>query len=326
MTHKKQSSLLIKLLQDGEFHSGESLGGILGVSRAAVWKQLKGLDLIGIKVESVKGMGYRLQTPFILLDRQQIEDGLRTNIFVRNVTVLDEIDSTNAELLRRLSSNVAEAGCIVLSESQSSGRGRRGRKWVSTFGKGLNFSMSWSFYAGASSLDGLSLLVGISVVKVLESIGVSEARLKWPNDIFVRNRKLAGILLEITGEPTGFCHVVIGIGLNIFAHDSVEFIDQPWISLDQIIGKFIDRNQLVVLLVSTLVSNLNKFEISGFAPFVSQWMEHDGFCGQEVFVIVGEKSFLGIAKGVTDSGELKLETSDGVCVFNGGEVSLRKKL
>lgn len=322
---KKIPSELLELLADGEFHSGEAIGSVLGVSRAAVWKKLQGLEDLGIKVESVKGKGYRLLEPSRMLDKSYITDCLQKLGVVTDVSVHDVIDSTNAELLRRLQCEQAVAGSVVLAESQSSGRGRRGRKWVSPLAKNLNFSMSWSFNTGVASLDGLSLLVGLSLIKALEAMGLQKAELKWPNDVLVDNKKLAGVLLEITGDPTGFCHVVIGVGVNVHMKDTVQVIEQPWVSVCHLLGGSVDRNELVVSLVAVLMSNLKRFETYGFKPFADDWKKYDSFCGQDVVISLGEKQILGVARGVTDSGEFKLETDSGIQVFNGGEVSLRRR-
>lgn len=325
MTQKKIPLELLQFLADGKFHSGEAIGGILGISRAAVWKKLQGLESLGIKVQSVKGRGYCLLEPISVLDQELIKKELFKRDITSNLSFYLDIDSTNAELLRCLQSGQVDDGSVVLAESQYVGRGRRGRKWVSSFGKNLYFSMAWSFNAGISSLDGLSLLVGLSVIQALEELGLKNAKLKWPNDVLVDNKKLAGVLLEITGDPTGLCHVVIGVGINVNMQHTVESIDQPWTSVSHEFGA-INRNELVVSLVTLLVANLKRFEAKGFLPFADLWERYDLLRNKEVFVILGDKQIFGVARGVTETGELKLETGDGVKIFNGGEVSLRRSV
>jgi len=260
-----------------------------------------------------------------MLDEEYIVDALKRLGVDTDLSVYTEIDSTNAELLRRLQFDQAAMGSVVLAESQLAGRGRRGRNWVSPLGKNLNFSMSWSFNTGVASLDGLSLLVGLSLIESLRSLGLKDAQLKWPNDVLVGNKKLAGILLEITGDPTGLCHVVIGVGVNVHMKNTIDVIDQPWASVGHLLDGEVNRNDLVVSLVAELTSNLKQFEMHGFKPFADHWKAYDSFYNQEVVVLLGEKRLFGVARGVTDSGELMLETDEGVQVFNGGEVSLRRK-
>ena len=326
MPAKKIPVELLRLLSDGEFHSGEAVGELLGVSRAAVWKKLQLLEPLGVEVESIKGKGYRLAEPILLLDADKLTKVLKWHGLNAAVNVHHEIDSTNAELMRLLSANKAQAGTIVVAESQLAGRGRRGRPWVSPFAQNLYFSMSWNFNGVAAALAGLSLVVGLSLVQALQEVGVDQAQLKWPNDVLVGRRKLAGVLLEMTGDATGLCHVVIGIGVNVNMHSATDEIDQPWISIKQLLGRSSDRTELVKELLDKLIPNLQLFEQQGFVAFAEQWQQYDAFSQQEVVVSLGEQRVFGIAQGVSHSGELQVQTDQGLRLFNGGEVSLRLNL
>lgn len=320
---KKQVPIdLLRLLSNGEFQSGEAIGSVLGVSRAAVWKQLQKIEELGVRLESVKGKGYRLEEPINLLDQAHLSDALAPRL---TVDVYSSIDSTNAEVLRRFATTTGK-GLVVLAESQDAGRGRRGRVWQSPFAQNLYFSMGWCFEGGAAALEGLSLVVGVSLVEALLALGLEQARLKWPNDVLVDGRKLAGILLEITGDPTGLCKVVIGIGVNANMVNAGGSIDQPWVSIRQVLGGMVDRNQLTILLAEKLLANLYIFEQHGFAAFAGTWHELDAFLHQEVIVTQGERRIIGTAAGVNQAGELRLDIDGVIQHFNGGEVSLRRKL
>jgi BirA family biotin operon repressor/biotin-[acetyl-CoA-carboxylase] ligase len=197
---------LLKLLQDGQFHSGEALGAALGISRSAVWKQLQALQTeLSLSIHTVRGRGYRLESPLQLLDAAWIEASAAGSGWP--VTVLPSVDSTNAEALRRI--EVAQSlPFVVLAERQTSGRGRRGRSWVSPFGENLYYSLVLRVEGGMRQLEGLSLAVGLALLQVIRESGVVEAGLKWPNDVLVGERKLAGVLLELSGDPADVCHVV----------------------------------------------------------------------------------------------------------------------
>ena len=319
---KKIPQALLQLLSDGEFHSGEAIGQVLGVSRAAVWKKLQKFDALGLRLESVKGKGYRLIDVVHSLDAQVITADLADV----SVAIFDELDSTNAELLRRLASGPVASGAVVVAEQQTAGRGRRGREWVSPFAKNIYFSLAWNFSGGAAALDGLSLVVGLSVVEALEALGVQGAALKWPNDVLLDDKKLAGVLLEIAGDATGLCHVVIGVGLNVnMALGEAHGITQAWTSLQQSMGQVMDRSQVLNALLLRLIANVKRFETEGLAPFAQAWLRYDAFIEKEVAVSLGERQIIGIAKGITDKGLLQLEVNGELQTFNGGEVSLRRR-
>lgn len=329
MTLKKVPQTLLRLMADGQFHSGEEIGELMGISRAAVWKQLQKLEELGLAFESVKGKGYRLLDVLDFLDEEAIAACLADVQPKPQIHIHDVIDSTNAELLRLLTqSPLPQQACCVLAEMQQAGRGRRGRQWVSPYGRNLYFSMLWSFERGMASLDGLSLLVGLCVLKAMQPRVLQTLQLKWPNDVLADRQKLAGILLEIVGDPTGLCHVVIGIGVNVnWQKDGrASGIDQPWTSLSALAGQAVERNSLVAALLRELLVVLPRFAQQGFAPFADAWQQHDAFAGQEVMLQSGEQVVLGVAAGVGEKGELKLLTAQGVQLFHGGEVSLRRRL
>jgi BirA family biotin operon repressor/biotin-[acetyl-CoA-carboxylase] ligase len=315
---------LLKLLSDCQTHSGEELGELLGVSRAAVWKQLKQITELGFVVESLRGRGYRLAAPVDLIDIGVLSKGL-CNQHHFDCEVHLEIDSTNSQLLRLLQqSKILPSGYCVVAEMQTAGRGRRGKQWCSPFAKNLYFSMLWNFDNGMVALEGLSLVVGISLAQTLESLGIDNIGLKWPNDLLIDNYKIAGVLLEVLGESTGFCQVVMGVGLNVYMSESEQVaINQKWISLDRVYDGEITRTKLLALIVERLLFNLRQFQYEGFGSFVNEWKRLDVFLGKDVSVITNNEVVLGVADGVSASGELQVSTYQGKRVFNSGEVSLR---
>jgi BirA family biotin operon repressor/biotin-[acetyl-CoA-carboxylase] ligase len=318
---------LLPLLADGGFHSGEELAAQLGgVSRAAVWKAVQNLTALGLDIQAVRGRGYRLAEPLELLEPARLLAEL-DDLAQRRVTVLevyDQLDSTNTYLLRRAAEG-RPSGAVCLAETQSAGRGRQGRPWVSPFAANLYLSLLWRFAAGPAALSGLSLAVGIAVARTLDRLGVTEAGLKWPNDLLWRQRKLGGILLEFGGESGGPCQVVTGIGLNVAMPRPAEAaIDQPWVDLRQIVGPGrVSRHRLATALLSELVAVFTRFEQTGFTGFQADWQRFDLTQGKPVRLTLPASTVDGIARGVDDSGALLLETADGVRRFLGGEISLR---
>lgn len=311
---------LLKLLGDGEFHSGENLGAALGVSRSAVWKKLQQLEAeTGIDIHKVRGRGYKLASPLCLLNEQGLNDNPSDAGWM--IHVYDSIDSTNAQAMRLVGQGAA-LPLVVLAEQQTAGRGRRGRKWVSPFAENLYYSLVLRIDGGMRQLEGLSLLVGLAVVKTLREMGVAGAGLKWPNDILVGHRKLAGVLLELTGDPADVCHVVIGIGINVNMRVSEE-VDQPWTSMLIEAGIAVDRNQLVARLNEALNAHLAAHRKSGFAAFQAEWEGNHLWQGKSVTLLAGASVVDGVVMGVDAGGGLRLQVGDQIQTFSGGELSLR---
>lgn len=315
---------LLEILADGEFHSGEELGELLAISRAAIWKQLQKIEeTLSLKLESVKGRGYRLTDRLELLDQKRIAQSV-PKALPCSLHVVQQVDSTN-RLAAELASKEMARGCVVLAEQQSAGRGRRGRKWISPFARNLYCSLVWEFDSGVAALEGLSLAVGVGVVRALQTSGVNDAVLKWPNDVLHNQRKLAGILLEMTGDVSGRCQVVIGIGINVAMSNAVdtEVIDQPWTDASTAAGKYISRNELAANLITQILQLLVEFEAVRFSKFHAEWTGLDCTYGKEVAMHVGEQIVCGIAAGVDATGALAVDTELGRQWFHGGEVSLR---
>lgn len=312
---------LLKLLQDGRFHSGQALGLALGVSRSAVWKQLQHLEAeLSLPIHKVRGRGYRLASPLVLLDADRLASDPHGRAW--RSYVLDSVDSTSAEALRRLERG-GEAPFLVLAERQTAGRGRRGRKWVSPFAENLYYSLVLRVEGGARQLEGLSLVVGLAVMQALREAGVAEVGLKWPNDLLVAGRKIAGILLELVGDPADVCHVVVGIGINVNMQTMDEGIDQPWTSMRIEAGKLVDRNALVCQLNEQLQDYLAKHRERGFAALQAEWEANHLWQGRKVVLAAGAQQIEGVVLGIDRQGALRLKVGEIERQYSGGELSLR---
>ncbi|QUY46781.1 bifunctional biotin--[acetyl-CoA-carboxylase] ligase/biotin operon repressor BirA [Serratia plymuthica] len=317
MKDSKVPLKIIALLADGSFHSGEHLGEYLGMSRAAINKHIQTIREWGLDVFTVPGKGYSLPGPIQLLDADSILGQLED----KRVTVLPVVDSTNQYLLERITE--LQSGDACIAEYQQAGRGRRGRQWISPFGANLYLSMFWRLDQGPAAAIGLSLVIGIVMAEVLQRLGAADVRVKWPNDLYLNDRKLAGILVELTGKTGDAAQLVIGAGINLAMRESnANAINQGWVNLQEA-GISIDRNELAATLLNELRQSLRQFEIDGLAPFISRWRTLDNFIDRPVKLLIGEQQIFGIARGIDQQGALLLEQNGVVKPFIGGEISLR---
>lgn len=321
---------LIAALADGRFHTGDELGKRFGVTRAAIWKAVRKLPEFGLEVHSVRGKGYRLSETLNLLDAAAIKSNLSVSNHtrIRELELLPVIDSTNAHALRRVQERALMPGpgqvYVCMAEMQTAGKGRRGRHWVSPFGHNLYLSVLREFTSGASSLEGLSLVIGIALVNALQEWGFGGLGLKWPNDVLWNEQKLAGILIEISGDVAGTCQVVIGLGLNLkLKPDNMMGVEQPWAALAQMGFVQQDRNRLFGRILDRVLTALERFQMSGFGAFADDWNRLDISAGKQVELSSAAGSVTGLGLGVDAGGALLLDTAAGIRRFQGGEVSLR---
>lgn len=326
---------LMRLLSDGEVHSGEQLGETLGISRAAVWKQLKKLEALGVEIVAVKGRGYQLAQRLEPLEGAKIVAQLpaQARHHLARLFVEDQLPSSN-EYLRQRFEQGAGHGEVCLVELQTAGRGRRGRVWSTPWGQSLMLSLGWRFESGIAVLEGLSLAVGVVVAQVLERHGVAP-KLKWPNDVLLSEQgdgpgdelgKLAGILIEVTGDAAGPCEVVIGIGMNLWLPEAQRAaIDQPVAALFERLPD-ISRNQLASEEVAGLLAMLATFEQDGFGAWRDAWNERHAYAGLPIRVIQGEQVSDAVAGEVDESGNLWVTENGHSRRLAGGEISVRRRL
>jgi len=315
-------SLLI-ILSDGQFHSGEELSQRLDVSRTSVWKQVGKIEELGLDVNAVKGKGYRLAEDLDLLSLVSISEGVDES----TIEVFNHIDlHLSTASTNRLAADSGLAPHVCFAEMQTAGRGRRGREWVSPFAKNIYLSVAWDFGEQTATLDSLSLCVGVAIAKALRKLGCEAVGLKWPNDLLYQNRKLAGILLEASGELGGAIRVVIGIGLNVLmTNEQGQAIDQEWVSLAELLPRKVSRNEIAVALLNSLATALPAFEQHGFAAFEKDWQSFDCLVGKPVDLHVGSQVIPGVARGVDPTGALIIERDGLIKTYRGGEVSVRAK-
>ena len=317
---------ILHLLADGQFHSGEALAQRFKVTRATIWNALKHAESLGVEVFSVRGRGYKLPQAIELLDKNLVLAAIGAQREWFNVQLLDEVVSTNTYLMQQ--KDAANATCVA-AHVQTKGKGRRGRTWVSQLGASLTFSLLWRFSCGAAGLSGLSLAVGVALIRAFNSLGVNNVQLKWPNDVLVTNKKtpkkLAGILIELQGDLEGPSAAVIGVGVNLNLPKNVlESINQPATDLISVSEKSINQSELLGVILMHLADILSAFENQGFIGLRDEWLRYHAYQNKPVRMLLPNGTDVqGVVKSVADDGILLVETALGLQRFSAGEISLR---
>jgi BirA family biotin operon repressor/biotin-[acetyl-CoA-carboxylase] ligase len=326
------SNLLFKIidvLADGKFHSGEILANQFKVSRASIWNAISGAEQFGIEIHSVRGKGYKLTHAVELLDESSIKRAIGEQANFFNIEVMDITTSTNSVMMQRASEGLPHASCIA-TNIQTAGKGRRGRKWISELGENLTFSFLWRFNQGAAMLSGLSLVVGIALIRTFKQLGINHALLKWPNDVLIFHekayKKLAGILIELQGDMDGQSLAAIGIGINLnISKKQIKKIDQPAIDLQTITQESINPNNLIALIIKELAKVLSEFELNGFSSLKEEWVISHAFHEKVISLTKGDgQNVIGKVIEISDEGSLILQTNQGQQNFSSGEVVLNK--
>lgn len=262
------------------------------------------------------------------LDGESITEGVLPALrpLLRRVSVFGEIDSTNRELCRMTAAE--RHAHVVLAERQTAGRGRRERSWHSPAGGNLYLSLGWCFARAGQSFSTLPLVVAIAVADALKHVGLEGHGIKWPNDILAGGAKLAGILVELQSGD-GRTTAIIGVGINIRMpvtedEDPGALIDRPWTDLERELDDLhtpCDRNALAAGLISRLLASMERFERDGFASFSDAWRRYDLLAGGDVTLQLDDANVTGTALGVSDDGQLLLDTGEGEPrAFHAGEV------
>ena len=312
-------SKLLEILSDGESNSFKKLTALLQLETKALQHELNILQQQGIEFEITQD-SVRLIPQLELLDFTFLAKSLKPyQVFIKPV-----IDSTNQYLLEHLTQ--LNKGDLCLAEYQTAGRGRRGRQWLSPFAGQAILSFYWSFEP-KKSIEGLSLVIGVAIVEALQQAGADGVSVKWPNDILLNGRKLAGILVEIANIKNGLLNLIVGIGINLSLPKLTDHIDQPWAELCEVLPN-LERNQLIIQIIKQIYHRLEQFEHNGInAEFRQKWQELDYFFGETVNIITEKQTISGIERGIDEYGYLQLESNDKeeLLRFNGGEGSLRKK-
>jgi BirA family biotin operon repressor/biotin-[acetyl-CoA-carboxylase] ligase len=328
MDTAKLSNIDLKILlklSEAETLSGNVLAEQLEISRTAVWKHINALKKQGFKIECLPRAGYKLLQPAQPLFADKIMAAL-THLDSTQEILLDvfsKLTSTNDYVKLQCHQGIH----ICISEQQTMGRGRFERQWHSPFGDNLYLSIQKQLNLNFTQLSGLSLVISLAVLKGLERLGIltSAFAIKWPNDILLEGKKLAGILIELAGEVGGKPRAVIGLGMNVNMVDAD--IDRSWHSLKHFCQRDVDRNQLAIVLIGSIVEAVQQFEQHGFDVFYEQWQQYDAMKDKSVTLNLYDKKINGICRGIDEQGNLLLQQNDGVLQkYQAGEVSFNTKV
>ena len=313
---------LVAQLADGQWHRGPALAESLGVTRATISARVAALTALGLDVYSVSGKGYRLARPLDLLSVEAIAGDLNANArgLLDELIVHEQADSTNSVLAAF--DDGATRAC--LAEYQSAGRGRAGRAWVSPFAANLYLSIGRAVAAPQAPLGTLSLAVGVAVADALTELGVPDVGVKWPNDLWIGQAKVGGILIEHRGETGGAARLVIGVGLNVAMNDTqAAAIDQQFTQVADHMAPLPSRSRLAACCLNAVLDALAAFEQSGFAGFAERWARYDRVCDKAVRLLEAQGERHGIARGINADGSLSVDINGERCAVYSGDVSLR---
>ena len=318
---------VLNLLSHESYCSGQDLAHQLNVTRATVHNCISRIESLGIKIQRLHGRGYRLHHSLDLLSVKQIAAHLDATTLnkLKKIECLQEVDSTN-QYAAQLELPPAGRFTVVLAESQRAGKGRRGRAWVSPFAANLYLSLLWPLQKPLHTASVLSPYLAVQMARSLHQMGVTSVGVKWPNDIYSDDKKLAGILIECVGEINGHCRMIIGVGLNVYMSQYMEVnIDQPWTDMvSEVPAHSIKRNQLAAIIITGIAETLDLFEQDKLNSLASEWQSWDVMKDKPVSILSEHGTKSGIARGINNDGSLILETPVGKYEnILMGEISMR---
>lgn len=318
----KARILSILKCADG-YVSGESLSKVLGITRSAVWKHITALREEGYKINSVTNKGYYLENMPDILSSEAVTAGLETTLIGGRVITMKTVDSTNEEI-KRLARQGAEEGILVTSEEQTAGKGRFSRVWKSGNDGGLYFSFLLKPDLPPADISSITLAAGYAVCLAIREYTGIDARIKWPNDIIVGNKKLCGILTEMAAQSDRIDYVIPGIGINVNNHKFPEDIAEKATSIYLETGKETNRNDLLREVIKKLDETISRFFVSLSIDDIEDFKNICATMGRTVTVTRSGQEITGTACSITATGELVITAKDGnELIISSGEVTVQ---
>lgn len=319
----KNKILNILIENKGDFISGEKISDDLGLTRAAVWKHIKTLKEEGYIIESITGKGYQIISSPDILKYEEIEEYLETDFMGRQIKHFQSIDSTN-KIAKEIACDLEE-GTAIIAEEQILGKGRMGRDWISPKNKGIWMSIVLKPEIDLAKVSRITQIGAAAIYMALEEMGIS-AKIKWPNDILINNKKVAGILTEMTGELNRVDYIIMGIGLNVNLdiNHIPEDLRHKATSLKIENGKKLDRKKITANILNELEKYYIDFKRSGDLKGVIDILKDNSILiGREVRVIEGSRERIGLALDIDLDGSLIVDFKEGRESIYSGEVSIR---
>ena len=316
---------ILRLLRSADgYISGQELCNRFGVSRTAVWKAINQLKEAGYEIEAQQNKGYRLMAAPDLMTEAEIKSLMHTEWVAKEVLYFDTIDSTNTKA-QELAEKGYPSGTLVVADKQESGKGRRGRSWVSPSGTGIFMTLMIKPDINPNNASMLTLVAALAVAKAITSVTGEEAMIKWPNDIVVNSKKVCGILTEMNAQFDYINHIVVGIGINVHNESFPEEISQMASSLMiEAGGKRFHRAQIIAETMSYFEQYYNTFlKTQDLSALVREYDELLVNRNKSVRVLDPKEPFDGKAMGITPKGELIVDTWESRKLVSSGEVSVR---
>lgn len=315
----QDDDLLIALLKStsGGFISGEEIARTLDVSRAAIWKKIQELEVVGYQIEAVPHLGYRLTGLPERIVPEEIRCHLRTRALGSRIFIFPTTDSTN-RLALDMGRKGAPHGQTILAEAQTSGRGRLGRTWTSPAGKGIYLSLILRPKLELSQVSKLTLAAAVAAAEALEAFGMRNVQIKWPNDLLIQGQKVCGILTEMVAEADRVECVILGIGINV--NSTAADLPAHATSLKLEAGKTFDRSALTAELLNRLEERLNQVAGRAWDETRAAWNRRSAVKGRTVKVTTLSEAVQGTAQGIDLSGALLVKTRDGLKKIYSGDV------
>ncbi len=321
---KMSDKVLDMLMASDDFISGEIISQTLGVTRTAIWKNINKLKSQGYEIESVRNKGYRLVERTSELVESSVRLAMEGHTLFDVIKVFDSIDSTNTEA-KRLWQSGTECNSLIVASEQTKGKGRRGRRWLSPKGGSIAMSMLLTPDLEPMHAAMLTLVAGLAVVKAVRELTALEVLIKWPNDLVVNNKKLCGILTEMSAEVDYLNYVIIGIGINVNQKKMDASIEEMATSLGRETNKVYSRPELIGAIVKSFEPIYEQFVRERNLGFmVQQYNEYCVNVGRQVKVLARGGEIIGEGMGITNTGQLMVKQEDGnILEVNSGEVSVR---
>ena len=316
---------ILRLLRSADgYISGQELCNRFGVSRTAVWKAINQLKEAGYEIEAQQNKGYRLMAAPDLMTEAEIKSLMHTEWVAKEVLYFDTIDSTNTKA-QELAEKGYPSGTLVVADKQESGKGRRGRSWVSPSGTGIFMTLMIKPDINPNNASMLTLVAALAVAKAITSVTGEEALIKWPNDIVVNSKKVCGILTEMNAQFDYINHIVVGIGINVHNESFPEEISQMASSLMiEAGGKRFHRAQIIAETMSYFEQYYDTFlKTQDLSALVREYDELLVNMNKAVRVLDPKEPFDGKAMGITPKGELIADTWESRKLVSSGEVSVR---
>lgn len=316
---------ILRLLRSADSYiSGQELCNRFGVSRTAVWKAINQLKEAGYEIEAQQNKGYKLMAAPDLMTEAEIKSLMHTEWVAKEVLYFDTIDSTNTKA-QELAEKGYPSGTLVIADKQESGKGRRGRSWVSPSGTGIFMTLMIKPDINPNNASMLTLVAALAVAKAITSVTGEEAMIKWPNDIVVNGKKVCGILTEMNAQFDYINHIVVGIGINVHNESFPEEISQMASSLMiEAGGKRFHRAQIIAETMSYFEQYYDTFlKTQDLSALVREYDELLVNRNKSVRVLDPKEPFDGKAMGITSKGELIVDTWESRKLVSSGEVSVR---